>query len=141
MASSVQIDLLPLAAQTASGAGPTTDVSGIKELAVFAHVTTGSGSLSGGHFALWMESSDDGGVTWYDIAPDYRIVDNDTYTDPVPVLGVVRNIIPDTTTIITADSKWTAVYTRFGNKVRPRWILSGGSSPSETFSVKGVGKT
>lgn len=131
--SATQFDLLASAAQTASATGASVDVAGLREMAVFVNVTASSGTFT--VFRVYLEASDDGGTTWYELAAD-DVIENGI---AAPGAGSAnqRDIVNKTTTV--AASKFTATYSAFGNKVRPRWVLTG-STPSVTFSVKAVGK-
>jgi hypothetical protein len=130
--SKTRLELLASAAQTATAQASGISVSGIKELAIFAEATSVSGSLG----ALYMQSSSDGGTTWFDmLAEEYTYltsgataVTSGTYS---------RNII----SALTSGSvvKVWARYKTFGDYVRAAWVISG-SGPSCTFSVKGIGE-
>lgn len=133
--SSTSITLLASAAQTASANGATVDVSGIKELTVYVNVTAGSGTLSA--FSVYLESSDDGGTTWYEILADEILKTTGTAAEPTPTIQK-RNIV--TEAAIVTSAKYAATFTNFGNKVRVHWLITPTSAPSETFSVKAVGK-
>lgn len=135
--SAVNLELLPLQAYTVGAAGGAIDVAGLKELWVTVRLTTGSGTL--GNFSVYLEGTDDEGTTWYELVADTVLKNNGAADDPTTNVDK-RNIVDNETTIITTETKWTAQYTRFPDKVRARWILSGGASPSETFGVKAVGK-
>lgn len=144
LAGSTNITLLASAAQTASANGAAVDVSGLRELTVYVNLTAGSGTLTA--FSVYLESSDDGGTTWYELLADTvfknALVSAPTAADPTAIRTDKRNIVDGAveTAIITVNSHWTATYSKFGNKIRARWIITPTSSPSETFSVKAVGK-
>lgn len=132
-ASSTPITLLASAAQTASANGASIDVSGIKELTVFVNVTAQSGTFTA--FRVYLESSDDQGVTWYELAADVVLVNGAA----APGAGTAnqRDLVNKTTTV--SVEKYTGTYTKFGSKVRAIWVLTG-TTPSVTFSVKAIGK-
>ena len=135
MSDSERIELLASAAQTASANGAAVDVSGHKELLVMVNVTAGSGTLTA--FSVFLESSDDGGATWYEILADTVLKSTGAAAEPTPTLQK-RNIV--TETAIVASAKYAATYTKFGEKVRPRWLITPTSSPSETFEINAIGK-
>jgi hypothetical protein len=133
MASSVNFDLLASAAQVASGNGASVDVSGLKEMAVYVDATATSGTVT--EWDLWLESSNDGGVSWFEIHADSVLKGGEV--DPGGASGPQRDVVNESSG--QASQKYIAKYTNFGNKVRARWSLVG-TTPSQTFSAKGVGK-
>lgn len=135
--STVNFELFPSQAVTASVVGATIDVSGIKEMEVFPRITAGSGTLSA--LSLYLEGSDDGGTTFYELVADTVLKNTGLAADPT-VNSAKRNIITETA-IVTSETKWTAQYTRFPDKVRVRIIITPTAAPSETVGVKAVGKT
>lgn len=138
--SAIQFDLLASAAQTASGNGSTVDVSGIKELLVFIDAPSFSGTVN--PWKVWLESSNDGGTSWFEVLAD-QVLKNGTATPgPASEAGTgnqlpMRDIVSETAG--QAGSRYVAKYSVFGNKVRLRWSLAG-TTPSQTFSGKAVGK-
>ncbi len=139
---SVYIVLLAPGAQVASANGGWIDVSDSKELLVALRLTAGSGTLS--HFSVYLEGTDDDGVTSYELLADTvfknTLVSSPTAAEPTSLRTNKRNIVDDETAIITINSRWTATYTKFGKKVRVRWIITPTAAPSETFGVRAVGK-
>lgn len=133
---STPITLLEAGAQTGSANGATMDVPGAEELIVFLHRTTASGTITA--FSVWLESSDDGGTTWYELCSDSLVTTSAAAAD-VTATKDKRNYVTETT-LTSTDLKTAARYTNFGSKVRVRWILTG-TTPSETFGVKGVMKS
>jgi hypothetical protein len=138
--SAIQFDLLASAAQTASGNGATVDVSGIKELLVFVDATATSGTVT--EWDVWIESSNDGGTSWFEVLADSVFKNGGTDPGPAGEAGTgnqlpMRDIVNETAG--QASSKYVAKYSVFGNKVRLRWSLAG-TTPSQTFSGKAVGK-
>lgn len=141
--SKVRFDIQTSAAQTATGNGGGTSVSGIKALAVFADVSNASGTLT-----LFLQSSSDGGNTWFDLMHDGVLAlaataAEGTHSHPAissgsgTNTGGARNIASS----ITATGKFYAKYAgAIGDLVRPAWVISGGS-PTFTFSVKAIGET
>jgi len=130
-------EIQPSMAQTASAAGDAIDVSGFSELLVFLHLTAGSGTLSA--LDIYLESSDDGGATWYEICADTIFQSTGADGASPAATANARNLLRSTS-IVTADTKVAAKYTVFGQKVRGRWLITPTSSPSETFGIKAVGK-
>ena len=138
--SAVNFEILPLAAQTASMAGGWVDVAGLKEMDVFVRVTTGSGTLS--KFSVFLEGTDDDGTTSYELLADTSFKNSSGATpadEPTPISTNKRNVVGEAA-IVTTETKWTAQYTRFPDKIRARVIITPTAAPSETLSVKAVGK-
>ena len=133
MASAVNFDLLASAAQVASGNGASLDVSGLKELSVFIDATATSGTVT--EWRAWLESSNDGGVSWFETFADSVLKGGETA--PGGASNPQRDIVNESSG--QASQKYVAKYTNFGNKVRARWTLVG-TTPSQTFSAKVVGK-
>lgn len=135
--SSVQFDILASAAQTATGQGGSIPVAGIKEMAVCVDVTSVSGSLS----AIYLQTSSDGGTTWFDMLAAMKCVLT-SGSGTTTTGGPQRNIMSDALTTGAVQKVWASFggpSASFGNFVRAAWVISG-SGPSCTFSVKGVGK-
>ncbi len=136
LAGTERIELLASAAQTTSGNGASIDIPGYRELLVTVNLTAGSGTLSA--FSVYLEASDDGGSTWYELVAETVLKNTATAGDPT-VNSAKRNIVTETA-IVSSATKWTAVYRTFGEKVRARWLITPTSTPSETFAVKAIGK-
>jgi hypothetical protein len=130
-----RLTILASAAQTASANGAAIGVAGLKELCVCVSISAASGA---GGFFLRLESSPDGGTTWFPLPADSVFsvsTSNDTggsgqVSTALPV-SLYQNASPAPGTV-------TAQYTRFGDTIRARWII--GAATSVTFSVKAVGK-
>lgn len=130
--SSTRLELLAAAAQTATGQGGGISVSGLRELALVVDVTVVSASLT----ALYLQSSSDGGTTWFDLLAESFVTTTSSGTATTSSTWA-RNIISNQTT--GAVMKCLAQYKTFGDYVRAAWVIAG-SGPSCTFSVKGIGK-
>ena len=127
------ISLKQSAAQTATGQGDAKAVAGIKELVVFFDLTAISGA--GADITPYLQSSRDGGATWFDIAHDGSKKLDAAEAEPAGIAAGNRNIQLN----ITAVEKWSARYTNFGDQVRIAWVITG-TTPSVTFQVDAVGK-
>jgi hypothetical protein len=138
--SSVNFELLASAAQTASMVGGIINTAGIKEMEIFVDLTAGSGTLS--KFSVFLEGTSDDGTTWFELLYDTSVKNSSgaVPADEPTVTTNKRNIVGESA-IVTVATKWTAQYTRFPDNVRVRVIITPTATPSETFSVKGVGKT
>lgn len=130
--SSTRFELLASAAQTATGQGGGIAVGNLREMALCVDVTAVSGSLS----AIYLQSSSDGGTTWFDLLA--QTMSNLTSGAASGTTGsAVRNLVSSLTT--GAVIKAFGTYEKFGDLVRAAWVIAG-SGPSCTFSVKGIGK-
>jgi len=130
-----RIELLASASTGASGNGGGIDVRNLKELLVFADCTASSGT--GEVLDLWLQTSSDGGTTWYDMIYERQLqVDADgTETAGIANGRDIVNMAAD-----EACEDGIAVYTVFGDYVRVKYIIAG-TGPSYTFSVKAIGKS
>lgn len=140
--SKTRFEIQASAAQVATGNGGGIPVAGIKAMAVYADVTNASGTLT-----IFLQSSVDGGTTWFDLMHDGSLAlaataAEGTHTHPAissgsgTNTGGGRNIASS----ITATGKFYAKYAAaIGDMVRAAWVISGGS-PTFTFSVKAIGE-
>lgn len=129
--SSRRIELSASAAQNVSGQGGAQAVANVKEITVFVDLTAID---TGTTLDVYLQSSSDGGTTWYDIAADWSLLTSATRTTGAMVTVPARSIAAFT----TAAAKAVGVYTKFGDLVRAAWFING---TSYTFSVKAVVKT
>lgn len=132
-AASTRFDILASATQTATAQGGAISVAGIKELTVYATCTA---SNTPTQLDVYLQSSSDGGVTWYDLTADVTQTTNTAASETAAVANK-RDILDAVTTCATAV-KAIAKYTVFGDQVRAAWVISG---TNFTFSVKAVGKS
>lgn len=89
-------------------------------------------------FDVWLEGSDDGGTTWYELPCDLVLKSSGTGTAN-SVGATQRNVVDSYTTASAA--KFVGIYKALpADMVRLRWILTGTGSPSETFSASLVVK-
>lgn len=134
-AAATRVELLASAAQTASSNSASFKISTIDHAVVGVDITAGSGTVS--DFDLWLEVSDDGGTTWYPIAPDVVVVGSTraaTWTVDLDDAYIVDS--KASTTAETYLAQFPAISADY---VRVRWTLTG-TTPSLTFSVSLVGK-
>lgn len=123
--------------QTATGNGAPIPVSGIHELLVMVQCTANSGTPT---LDLWLQSSSDGGTTWYDLVADWTLqTTNPLNATAKTATATKRDIIDGYSAACGTDSYWAARYTVFGQYVRAAWVMSGATS--YTFSVTGVPKS
>ena len=86
---------------------------------------------------LWLQASDDGGTTWYDLPHDIAMQSSSTATENAPTT-LVRSIIDNRTS--TSAAQFVAIYKSLpSDRIRLKWIISG-TTPSFTFSASMVTK-
>ena len=131
--SKTRFDILASAAQSATGQGGAISVSGIKNLFLAVDVTSVSGSLT----AIYLQSSSDGGTTWFDLLCATKCCLT-SGSGTTTTGSTVRNVMSDALTTGNIQ-KIAATYAIIGDYVRAAWVISG-SGPAVTFSVKGIGE-
>lgn len=131
-AGSNRVELLASGTQTASAQGSPINVAGAKELIVFATCTASSSPTT---LDVFLQSSSDGGTTWYDLTADAAMTTDGDGTETAAVANK-RDVLDNVTTCASAV-KAIARYTNFGDQVRVAWFITG---TSFTFSVKAVVK-
>lgn len=133
--------------QVATGQGGQVTVAGIKEMEVFVNVTAQSGTTP--VLTVFLQSSSDGGTTWYDLPHDGVLETEATAaegdhrseaiaTDAGTNKGGARNVIHSLAGASVPQAAF-ARYKNLGDLVRAAWVISG-TTPSFTFSVKAIGK-
>lgn len=132
-AGATRFELLASGAQTATAQGSAISTSGIREMLVFATCTA---SNTPTRLDVYLQSSSDGGTTWYDLPAEAQMLTGTAGTD-ITSTNVVRRNILDNVTTCASTQKAAAKYTVFGDLVRAAWVISG---TSFTISVKAVGK-
>ena len=131
-AGSTRFEVLASATQTATAQGGAISVAGLRELTVYATCTA---STTPTQLDVYLQSSSDGGVTWYDLTADVVQTTNTAAAETAAVANQ-RDVLQAVTTCATAVKAF-AKYTVFGDQVRAAWVLTG---TNFTFSVKAVGK-
>lgn len=133
MSSSQRFEMHASAAEVATGNSAWFSVPTLSMLAMGVDLTAISGA--GATLSVWLQGSDDGGTTAYDIASDQRFESSTAATDITAALDK-RNIVDAE----TAVAKWMAIYKELPtDTVRLAWVISG-TTPSITFSASAVGK-
>lgn len=117
-ANAAEVTLQASASKTSTGTGTATTVGNYKEALFFLNCTAQSGTTP--TLTVKIQTSDDGGTTWYDL------------------------VYPSTTTVVAFTTLTSATGTQalsfsgpFGDTIRPAWTLGGGT-PNFTFAVKAV---
>jgi len=133
--------------QTTDGNGGNIAVAGIREMVAFVDVTASGGTTPS--LSVWLQSSSDGGTTWYDLPYEVALLDaNTTHAEGAhrapPISAAsgsaaigARNIVDQ---LAASPAKAVAVYRTFGDVVRGKWKITG-TTPTFTFSIKAVSKT
>jgi hypothetical protein len=131
-AGSTRFDILASATQTATAQGGAISVSGIKELILFASCTA---STAPTQLDVYLQSSSDGGTTWYDLTAD-EIQQTNSGAAETAASTNVRDVFAAVTSC-ASPVKAIGRYTVFGDLVRAAWVLTG---TNFTFSLKAIGK-
>jgi hypothetical protein len=125
-------EIVPPGSQSASAASPWFTVDTATMLMVGVDITVG---VSVTRFDAWLEGSDDGGTTAYEIPADLTLVSDASAAGQTPAANA-RNIINNHTG--TGAKKAIGIYKHLPtDRVRLRWILNG---TSVTFSSSAVVK-
>jgi len=136
-AAATRTELVTSAAFTASGNSAKFAVATATQLVVGVDITAASGTTP--LLDLWLQVSDDGGTTWYDMPADWALKGNNAAGQGslTPSSGSgIRDIVE----AANATSTWLGVYKQVASDwVRVKWIISG-TTPSFTFSVSMVAK-
>lgn len=131
-AGSTRFEVLASATQTATAQGGAVSVAGLRELTVFVACTA---STTPTQLDVYLQSSSDGGVTWYDLTAE-TIQQTNTAAAETAAAANKRDVL-DAVTSCASTVKGIGRYTAFGDQVRAAWVLTG---TNFTFSVKAVGK-
>jgi hypothetical protein len=121
------LTLHALAARTTVGTGAAVEVGLASNLAVFARVTAGSGTVN--PFDVWIECSLDA-TNWTECSIDDRV--EATTTGAGPHTDNAIKLIAETA--VTTSGTYSARITSVARAVRARWNIAG-TTPSETFEV------
>lgn len=123
-----------------SGNSQSTDfpIPTFSQMLVGIDITAVSGSFGAGEgLAAWLQGSDDGGTTWYDIPYDSRMTTSSGGAD-FAADTARRNITG--TARVTAVATHVALYQFIPtDTIRLAWAIDG-TTPSFTFSASAAGK-
>lgn len=125
-------DLIASATQTATAQGGQVSVTGIKELIVFANCTASSSPTQ---LDLYLQTSSDGGTTWYDLTADVVQQTNAAAAETAATTN--KRDVFEAVTTCASPVRAIGKYTVFGGLVRVAWVITG---TSFTFGVKAIGK-
>ena len=127
------IELLARAAQTASANVAAIKVGTFTMGMATVNVTAKAGTSP--TLKVWLQGSDDGGTTWYDLPYDFQMDTTAGGTDVDAVTGK-RNIAESA----DALGLWAAIFKHLPcGHVRAVWAIGGTGGPSFTFAVKLAG--
>lgn len=127
-------ELQASAALIASGNTAKFALETASEIMVGVNVTAQSGTTP--VLDMWLQVSDDGGTTWYDMPADYTLKTNNAAGQGTFVIGA-RDIVDG---LSAATGDFLAVYKSVASDwVRLKWIISG-TTPSFTLSASMVAK-
>lgn len=136
-AAATRTEMVASAAFTASGNSAAFSMSTATSIVVGIDVTAASGTTP--VLDLWLQASDDGGTTWYDMPADWALKTATTAAAGTltPSSGAgVRDIVDGNAT----TGAFLGVYKHLAtDKIRLKWVISG-TTPSFTFSASVVAK-
>jgi hypothetical protein len=124
-------DLAAKATVSATGQGGSKAVAGVKELLVMVEL---SDEVTTPVLTVYLQSSWDGGATWFDIHHQGSTLTAAAAAEPAAEPALSRNILD-----ARADNeKWSARYTEFGTHIRLAHVFSGAGSFD--LAAKAIGK-
>lgn len=121
-----RISLLQKVTVSATGQGNAKAVAGAKELLVFIDITD---EVTTPVLTVYLQSSSDGGSTWYDIPHRGAMILSAAAGEPAIIAEGKRNIADAAGDV----GKHVARYTEFGDNVRLAHVFSGAGS----FDLRG----
>lgn len=127
-------------AHTADGQGVSVPIPSLTMAQVCLNITAGSGTFGGGEgLAVWLQGSDDEGLTWYDLPSDQQGKTAASGSEVDAALNR-RNVTGTTLHTTTGAHQFLALYKHLAAKmIRAVWDIAG-TTPSFTFTVVLVGK-
>ncbi len=130
------IELHASAAENGIASGGSRSIPTLTMAVVSVDITAGAGT--GLAFSVWLQGSNDGGTTWFDIPYDQKANTPAAGTADVTASTNKRNIVDAKST--TSAEKFQAVYKHLAfQMVRLAWAITG-TTPSFTFSAFLSGK-
>jgi len=133
---STRLDLQTSAAQTATGNGGGIPVPAVREVLVFFDCTASSGT--GETLDVLLQTSSDGGTTWFDMVYETAVSTDGDGTETTPTEWD-RDYVNLGADVACSGVRAVALYRDFGDLIRVKWFIAG-TTPSYTFSVKAIGK-
>lgn len=135
-AAATRTEIIASAAFTTSGNSAAISTATATQLMVGVDVTAQSGTTP--VLDLWLQVSDDGGTTWYDMPADLTLkTANTAGTGTLSSSPGARDIVDN---LSAATGQFLGIYKHIAtDRVRLKWIISG-TTPSFTFSASMVAK-
>jgi hypothetical protein len=134
--SATRIEMLASATQSATGNSAAFSVPTLSMAMIGVDITAFSGTTP--TFTAWLQASDDGGTTWYDVPNDLALISATTAATGTMSATARRNIID--TLVISVAQKHYALYRQIpSDTVRLNWVISG-TTPTITLSASLVAK-
>jgi hypothetical protein len=135
--SAQRTEIIASSAFTANGNSAAFPIPTAEQLIVGVDVTAQSGTSP--ILTVFLQCSDDGGTTWYDMPVDLTLLSANTAATGTMSATAKRNIV-DTLTGAAAVGQFLAVIKAAPtDTLRAKWIISG-TTPSFTFSISMVAK-
>jgi len=135
MSASQRFEMVASAAQISTGNSAAFPVPTMSMLMVAVDITAVSGTTP--TMGIYLQVSDDGGTTWFDMPYDLQLTFAAAAAD-VTAFTARRNI--NGSALAAGTAKYLAIYKEIpGDTVRLAWVI-GGTTPSFTFSASAVGK-
>ncbi len=131
------LELLAAGQVGTTGQGGAIAVGGLKELTVYLSCTASSGT--GETLDVYLQSSSDNGVTWFDLPFELGQTTNVSAAETAATINKRDFFELAADILCTTTGKASAKYVVFGNYVRVAYVISG-TSPLYTFGVKAIGK-
>lgn len=127
-------------ALSASGFGPAVPVPHMTMAMALLHIASGEGSFGGGQgLAVWLQVSDDEGLTWYDLPLDQSSKTSASGTNVVADTHK-RNLSGTTVHQATGAHQFFGLIRHLvGKTIRAAWSITG-TGPLFAFEVALVGK-
>lgn len=137
MAKFTEVDLVQLSQISADSETPLVPLPTLTMIAVGVKITAFSGTTP--TLAFFLQVSDDGGDTWYDLPYDQRVESSSSGADPT--VSINKRNIANQETLTAAPYYYLAVYKHLpARDVRGKWFIGGSGSPTVTFKAALVGK-
>lgn len=135
-AAATRTEMVASAAFTASGNSAKFQMSTANQLILGVDVTAFSGTTP--TLTVWLQVSDDGGTTWYDMPADFTLISATTAATGTMSATAKRNVVD--TLVISVAADYLGVYKHLASDaIRLKWVISG-TTPSITFSASVVTK-
>ncbi len=130
-----EVELIPSLVATTDDSSDKLAIPNLTMIAIAAEITAEGGTAP--TLTLFLQASDDGGISWYDIPHDFQLKTSTSGVDQTATPNK-RNIFD---VEVDATAKAVAIYKHMPFRdVRLHYIIGGSGSPTKTFSAFLVGK-